>query len=101
MPSWLAVSEILLRNNRSSVAATTLRVTPGTLLHLAGVGNTFYSLVVGYPNLMFEIRRFDKMFSEVGEGLWRTKTALSYFVPFLRPRKRGLFLALVLLLLET
>ncbi|MCA1717908.1 MAG: ABC transporter ATP-binding protein/permease [Actinobacteria bacterium] len=37
----------------------------------------------------------------MGEGLRRTKTALSHFAPFLRPRKRGLFLALVLLLLET
>ncbi|MDP8973380.1 MAG: ABC transporter ATP-binding protein/permease [Actinomycetota bacterium] len=31
----------------------------------------------------------------------RTKTALSHFAPFLQPRKKGLFLALVLLLLET
>ena len=31
----------------------------------------------------------------------RTKTALSHFVPFLKPRKKGLVLALGLLLLET
>jgi ATP-binding cassette subfamily B protein len=49
---------------------------------------------------MFEMS-FKKKFFEMGEGLRRTKTALSQFVPFLRPRKRGLFLALVLLLLET
>jgi ATP-binding cassette, subfamily B, bacterial len=35
------------------------------------------------------------------DGFRRTKTALSYFVPFLKPRRRGLFLALVLLVLET
>ena len=49
---------------------------------------------------MFEMS-FKKKVFEMGEGLRRTKTALSQFVPFLRPRKRGLFLALVLLLLET
>jgi ATP-binding cassette subfamily B protein len=50
---------------------------------------------------MFTKLLFKKKFSEMGEGLRRTKTALSHFAPFLRPRKRGLFLALVLLLLET
>src|SRR5918998_480971 len=42
-----------------------------------------------------------KRFSAVGEGLQRAKTALSHFAPFLAPRKKGLLLALVLLLLET
>ncbi|HEX8261215.1 MAG TPA: ABC transporter ATP-binding protein [Rubrobacteraceae bacterium] len=50
---------------------------------------------------MFKKLLFDKKFSDMGEGLRRTKTALSHFAPFLRPRKKGLFLALVLLLLET
>jgi ABC-type multidrug transport system fused ATPase/permease subunit len=45
--------------------------------------------------------RFKKKLFEISDGLWRTKVALSHFVPFLRPRKRGLLLALVLLLLET
>jgi ABC-type multidrug transport system fused ATPase/permease subunit len=50
---------------------------------------------------VFKKLLFDKKFSDMGEGLRRTKTALSHFAPFLRPRKKGLFLALVLLLLET
>ena len=50
---------------------------------------------------MFKKLLFKKKFSDMGEGLRRTKTALSHFAPFLRPRKKGLFLALVLLLLET
>jgi ABC-type multidrug transport system fused ATPase/permease subunit len=45
--------------------------------------------------------RFKKKLFEISDGLWRTKVALSHFVPFLRARKRGLLLALVLLLLET
>jgi ATP-binding cassette subfamily B protein len=49
---------------------------------------------------MFDMS-FKKKFFEMGEGVRRTKTALSHFMPFLRPRKKGLFLALVLLLLET
>jgi ATP-binding cassette subfamily B protein len=52
---------------------------------------------------MFNIKfknRFKKL-STIGDGLRRTKTALSHFVPFLKPRKTGLLLALVLLLLET
>src|SRR5215208_6105413 len=44
---------------------------------------------------------FTKRFSAVGEGRQRAKTALSHFAPFLAPRKKGLLLALVLLLLET
>ncbi len=40
-------------------------------------------------------------FSEMGNGLRRTRAALSHFAPFLKPRKKGLLLALVLLLLET
>lgn len=39
--------------------------------------------------------------SRIGEGLRHTGRTLSHFVPFLVPRKKGLFLALVLLLLET
>jgi ABC-type multidrug transport system fused ATPase/permease subunit len=35
------------------------------------------------------------------ESLGRTRDALSHFGPFLRPRKKGLLLALLLLLLET
>jgi ATP-binding cassette, subfamily B, bacterial len=62
---------------------------------------TFYSFAVRYPNFVFKKLLFDKKFSDMGEGLRRTKTALSHFAPFLRPRKKGLFLALVLLLLET
>jgi ATP-binding cassette subfamily B protein len=50
---------------------------------------------------MFKKLLFKKKVSDMGEGLRRTKTALSHFAPFLRPRKKGLFLALVLLLLET
>ncbi|MCA1731352.1 MAG: hypothetical protein LC751_18725, partial [Actinobacteria bacterium] len=38
---------------------------------------------------------------EATEGLRRTRTALSHFAPFLKLRKKGLLLALVLLLLET
>ncbi|HZA45235.1 MAG TPA: ABC transporter ATP-binding protein [Rubrobacter sp.] len=34
-------------------------------------------------------------------GLRRTKETLSYFTPFLKPRRRGLLLALLILLLET
>ena len=45
--------------------------------------------------------RFKKEYLKVWEGLRRFGTALSHSVPFLRPRKSGLFLALVLLLLET
>ena len=37
----------------------------------------------------------------MGDGLRRTRTALSHFAPFLKPRKKGLLLALFLLLLET
>jgi ABC-type multidrug transport system fused ATPase/permease subunit len=44
---------------------------------------------------------FKANFSEMGNGLRRTRKALSHFAPFLKPRKKGLFLALVLLLLET
>ena len=44
---------------------------------------------------------FMKKSSRIGEGLRRAKTALSHFAPFLAPRKKGLLLALVLLLLET
>ncbi len=37
----------------------------------------------------------------MSESLRRTKTTLAHFMPFLAPRKKGLLLALVLLLLET
>ncbi|HLL57485.1 MAG TPA: ABC transporter transmembrane domain-containing protein, partial [Rubrobacteraceae bacterium] len=53
---------------------------------------------------MFKIgsnNRFNTSFSEMGDGLRRTRTALSHFAPFLKPRKKGLLLALFLLLLET
>jgi ATP-binding cassette subfamily B protein len=49
---------------------------------------------------MFKIG-FKNQFLEATEGLRRTRTALSHFAPFLKPRKKGLLLALVLLLLET
>ncbi len=44
---------------------------------------------------------FKKKFFETYESLRRTRAALSHFAPFLEPRKRGLLLALILLLLET
>jgi ABC-type multidrug transport system fused ATPase/permease subunit len=44
---------------------------------------------------------FKKGFLRISDGLRRTKTALSHFVPFLKLRRRGLVLALILLLLET
>ena len=44
---------------------------------------------------------FKKRFLRIGDGLRRTWTTLSHFAPFLVPRKKGLLLALVLLLLET
>src|SRR5215210_5126258 len=67
---------------------------------LVGFSDTFYSFAVRYPNRMFR-NRFKKEYLKVGEGLRRFGMALSHFVPFLRSRKSGLFLALVLLLLET
>ena len=57
---------------------------------------TFYSFAVRYPNFMFE-----KKFSRVSDGLRRTRNTLSNFTPFLKPRRKGLLLALVILLLET
>ena len=42
-----------------------------------------------------------KRLKEVRAGLRRTKETLSNFTPFLRPRRGGLLLALVVLLLET
>lgn len=42
-----------------------------------------------------------KRYAKTVEGLRRTKAALSHFAPFLAPRKKGLLLALGLLLLET
>ena len=53
---------------------------------------------------MFKIgfsNAYKNNFSGMGDGLRRTRTALSHFAPFLKPRKKGLFVALVLLLLET
>ena len=53
---------------------------------------------------MFKIgfdNKFENNFSEMVNGLRRTRAALSHFAPFLKPRKKGLLLALVLLLLET
>ncbi len=40
-------------------------------------------------------------YAKTVEGLSRTRAALSHFAPFLAPRKKGLLLALGLLLLET
>lgn len=42
-----------------------------------------------------------KRFADLKDGLRRTRATLSYFVPFLRPRRKGLLVALFLLLLET
>jgi ATP-binding cassette subfamily B protein len=42
-----------------------------------------------------------KRFYELRAGLRRTKETLSYFTPFLKPRRRGLLLAFLILLLET
>ena len=44
---------------------------------------------------------FKKRLLRISDSLRRTRTALSHFAPFLAPRKKGLLLALVLLLLET
>jgi ABC-type multidrug transport system fused ATPase/permease subunit len=44
---------------------------------------------------------FKKRFLRIIDNLRRTWAALSHFAPFLAPRKKGLLLALVLLLLET
>ncbi|CAN5308526.1 ABC transporter ATP-binding protein [soil metagenome] len=49
---------------------------------------------------VFDVRLREK-FSEASENLGRTRIALSHFGPFLRPRKKGLLLALLLLLVET
>src|ERR671916_801116 len=98
-PRVLAVSEILLLNSRSSTAATTFLAKHASDLSW-GFSDTFYSFAVRYPNRMFR-NRFKKEYLKVWEGLRRFGTALSHFVPFLRPRKSGLVLALVLLLLET
>lgn len=51
--------------------------------------------MVRYPILV------SKRLSELRAGLRRTKETLANFTPFLRPRRRGLLLALVLLILET
>jgi ATP-binding cassette, subfamily B, bacterial len=42
-----------------------------------------------------------KRLDEFRAGLRRTKETLSHFTPFLKPRRRGLFLAFLILLLET
>ncbi len=56
-------------------------------------GSTFRRLVFDNP--------FSRTTIRATAGLRRLKAALSHFVPFLAPRKGGLLLALVLLLLET
>ncbi|MBA2441952.1 MAG: ABC transporter ATP-binding protein [Rubrobacter sp.] len=56
---------------------------------------TSYLLAVGYPI------RVTKRFAESRDGLRSTRATLAHFVPFLRPRRRGLLAALFLLLLET
>jgi hypothetical protein len=63
-----------------------------------GFSDTFYSFAVRYPNLVVG-NRYKKEYLKVAEGLRRFGTALSHFTPFLRLRKMGLALALVLLLL--
>ena len=55
---------------------------------------TFYPVAVRYH---IWVKRLD----ELRAGLRRTKEILSYFMPFLKPRRRGLLLALFVLLLET
>jgi ABC-type multidrug transport system fused ATPase/permease subunit len=45
--------------------------------------------------------RVGERISKASQSLGRTRDALSHFGPFLRPRKKGLLLALLLLLLET
>ena len=45
--------------------------------------------------------RVGERISKASESLGRIRDALSHFGPFLRPRKKGLLLALLLLLLET
>ncbi|MGB3681636.1 MAG: ABC transporter ATP-binding protein [Rubrobacteraceae bacterium] len=42
-----------------------------------------------------------KWFRNTRQGLGRLKNALSHFMPFLAPRRKGLLLALVILLVET
>ena len=49
---------------------------------------------------MFDAR-FKKRFPETSEGLRRARNTLSNFTPFLKPRRKGLLLALAILLLET
>lgn len=60
------------------------------------MSHTFYPSAVRYPNFVFETK-----LSTLSESLRRTKETLSNFTPFLKPRRRGLALALLLLMLET
>jgi len=55
---------------------------------------TFYPPALRYP---IRVKRLD----ELRAGLRRTRETLSYFTPFLKPRRRGLLLALAVLMLET
>jgi len=50
---------------------------------------------VRYPNSV------EKRIAEIVRGLRRTREIFASFAPFLRPRKKGLFASLLLLLLET
>ncbi len=54
-----------------------------------------YSVAVRYPILVSERAL------EFRAGLRRTRDTLSNFTPFLKPRRKGLFMALVILLVET
>lgn len=59
---------------------------------------TFYPRRARYP---IRVSAPYKRLGEWRAGLRRTGATLSHFTPFLRPRRRGLLLALLLLLLET
>jgi ATP-binding cassette subfamily B protein len=61
---------------------------------LVGYARTFYP-----PTLRYHI--WVGRWNELGAGLRRTRETLSYFTPFLKPRRKGLLLALAVLMLET
>jgi len=56
---------------------------------------------VEYPNFVGERISIRKKLRGALEGFRRTRRALAHFRPFLAPRRGGLFLALLVLLLET
>ena len=57
--------------------------------------HTFYPPGVRYPILV------SNRMKNMRAGFRRMKEALAHFVPFLKPRRKGLFLALIVLLVET